>query len=686
MSAAAGWYADPTDAASVRYWDGTAWTAHTRPAPRGLVPATAETVTSVISALTSQTRASGITVSDGIVASQDERPSAPAVVEVAPVATVAGTAAGAAPAPAPSLLFTPSAVAAPADSGLSSLVVSAPAATEPPRPEGVTPDRDVASTPAPATVATPTAPSAVATAPAVDQPAAVDPAVTASGTAAAAPAAMQPAAVPVPPAVERAAAVTPTPAPVAATAEQEPAASAPTVQPAAAAAVVEPPAATAPSAPVVEQPAATAPVAPVAQPTVAASAAVAVVEQPAATAPAAPVVAQPTVAAPVAPVVERPAATPRPVFEQPAAAASTPEPVVAPATVSVPAVAAVTVAAVTAPVSNASVLATVDDSVPVPTLAPAPVAPRSVVSPSVVAPQAAAPAPAPAAAPAAGLQAQHMAASSVALLERPTAEPYVDSYTPPAPAAARGGFGGGATPSVFGGAPSTHGSGQGGFGSFAGDSSSASAAYRPERHLGRTLVILALVLIVLAVGGVIGIPRYLDSKAAAAAAEQPTVLTHSAPATLAGQRRLGGQVAQNSAVTAQMKSSGSAWAWAATYGTKSNATAYVAFDIPVSQRPQAYRAITNHGQAMTLVNDLGTKIGTASGGSELLGQATEFASPVGGKVWCMPVTINGNAGGMCLWTNGKEGLASVALPGVMDSAAKNTLIALGQLGSLTTRR
>ena len=144
--------------------------------------------------------------------------------------------------------------------------------------------------------------------------------------------------------------------------------------------------------------------------------------------------------------------------------------------------------------------------------------------------------------------------------------------------------------------------------------------------------------------------------------------------------------AASNAIAGQMKSSGSAWAWAATYGSRANAVVYVAFDIPVSQRPQAYRAITNHGQAVTLVNDLGAKIASASGGSELMGQATEFASPVGGKVWCMPVTINGSSGGMCLWTNGKEGLASVALPGVMDSAAKSTLVALGQLGKLSTRR
>ena len=41
MSATAGWYADPTDDAAVRWWDGERWTDTTRPAPRELVGASA---------------------------------------------------------------------------------------------------------------------------------------------------------------------------------------------------------------------------------------------------------------------------------------------------------------------------------------------------------------------------------------------------------------------------------------------------------------------------------------------------------------------------------------------------------------------------------------------------------------------------------------------------------------------
>jgi hypothetical protein len=378
-----------------------------------------------------------------------------------------------------------------------------------------------------------------------------------------------------------------------------------------------------------------------------------------------------------------PGATPDPVVR-------VPEPAVVVAD-HVPAVAA-------APVSNASVLATVDESVPIPTLAPAPVAARVVVSPSVVAPEvdpgpAVAPAPVPRPAPTPATPVAAPAASSyapapqsqgggVALLERPV-QAYADAATPAAPTSQ---FGGPAVPSVFGAAPAKSGFGtsQGGFGSFAGDGAAA-AAYRPERHLGRTLVILGLVLVALAAAGVIGVPRYLDSKAAAAAAEQPNVLPRSAPAALAGLRKMPGQASANQALSASMTSQGSSWAWAATYGSRNNAVAYVGFDIPVTVRPHAYRALTNHGEAMTLVNSLATGV-IAAGGTALFGQATEFASPVGGKVWCMPVTVNGSSGGICLWTNGKEGLVSMALPGVMDSAAKSTLVALGQLGKLGTRR
>lgn len=40
----ANWYPDPSGAQFLRYWDGTAWTSHTRPAPNALVTAAAPMV------------------------------------------------------------------------------------------------------------------------------------------------------------------------------------------------------------------------------------------------------------------------------------------------------------------------------------------------------------------------------------------------------------------------------------------------------------------------------------------------------------------------------------------------------------------------------------------------------------------------------------------------------------------
>lgn len=44
---AAGWYADPEDAANLRYWDGSAWTTHTAPGNMPPPPSTAQAPVSV---------------------------------------------------------------------------------------------------------------------------------------------------------------------------------------------------------------------------------------------------------------------------------------------------------------------------------------------------------------------------------------------------------------------------------------------------------------------------------------------------------------------------------------------------------------------------------------------------------------------------------------------------------------
>ena len=57
----------------------------------------------------------------------------------------------------------------------------------------------------------------------------------------------------------------------------------------------------------------------------------------------------------------------------------------------------------------------------------------------------------------------------------------------------------------------------------------------------------------------------------------------------------------------------------------------------------------------------------------------EYGSTVGGKAWCMPVTLNGNGGGWCVWTNGKDLLQVLSFPSVQEMSAKHTLAALTQL-------
>ena len=45
----------------------------------------------------------------------------------------------------------------------------------------------------------------------------------------------------------------------------------------------------------------------------------------------------------------------------------------------------------------------------------------------------------------------------------------------------------------------------------------------------------------------------------------------------------------------------------------------------------------------------------------------------------MPVTLNGNGGGWCVWTNGREMLQVLSYPSVQEMSAKHTLAALEQL-------
>jgi hypothetical protein len=208
--------------------------------------------------------------------------------------------------------------------------------------------------------------------------------------------------------------------------------------------------------------------------------------------------------------------------------------------------------------------------------------------------------------------------------------------------------------------------------------------FHPDRHWGRRIAVLVVVLAILAGGTAFGLPRYLDSKAAAAAAEAPDILTHSAPASLGGQKRASNST-MSSQATAAFTADGSEWAWAGQYGARNGGTVYVGFDLPTADRAQAYRALTDHGAATEFVGKFAAGVTAGAGGSIVVGTATKYASPVGGSTWCMPITAAGNGGGLCLWTNGKEGLATMILPGVQESAAKATIAALGQLAKATTK-
>ncbi|MFN8158721.1 MAG: DUF2510 domain-containing protein [Candidatus Nanopelagicales bacterium] len=428
------------------------------------------------------------------------------------------------------------------------------------------------------------------------------------------------------------------------------------------------PAAPLPSAPVADAPArhAAPAAAPAAAPSTPAPApAPAPVAAPATPAPApAPApVAAPATPAPTPAPVAAPVATPAPVPAPVPAAAPAPAPAPVPAAAPAPVVAS----PVVAPVAVAVAEPAIPTLAPAPSLAPAP-APAPV--------RAAAPAPAPAPAPVEPVHVPAPTPTPVAAAAAPAPAPFVPSYAE-APARPAGQFGSGG--SQFGGG------GGSSFGTFGGETGvSHPTEFHPDRHWGRRIAILVVLLVLLAVGGFFGVPRYLDSKAAAAAAQAPDIVTHTAPATLGGQRRAAA-LASTAASTDAFTKSGAQWAWIGAYGPKSAQTVYIGFDMPVTDRPEAYRALTDHGAATTFVGKFTAGATAGAAGNLVIGAATEYASPVGGKTWCMPITAAGNGGGLCLWTNGKEGLATMVLPGVAESAAKSTLVALGQMAKVTTK-
>lgn len=205
----------------------------------------------------------------------------------------------------------------------------------------------------------------------------------------------------------------------------------------------------------------------------------------------------------------------------------------------------------------------------------------------------------------------------------------------------------------------------------------------PRRHLARTLVVLGAVLAMLAVAAVVGVPRFLDSKAAAAAETAPDVVTHTAPPTFAGAHRSTDSVDPMSGLSSRLTADGAEWVWSQGFHGGTGSTLALGAALGPSDRALAYRALTDHHRAVDLVNQVVADI--SAGTTDVAGAATEYAPPVGGILWCLPYTSGGNGGGLCVWTNGRDLLVARALPGVSESAAKATLAELAIMAKLATK-
>ncbi len=191
-------------------------------------------------------------------------------------------------------------------------------------------------------------------------------------------------------------------------------------------------------------------------------------------------------------------------------------------------------------------------------------------------------------------------------------------------------------------------------------------------------------MLVVAVLAAIAVPTFLNQRAKGMAANQPDVLTHTAPRSLAGQPVVAVPGLDVAAQASDVRSGGSTWAWVQTYGKQGDTTVVVAADVAPGDRAATFRALTDATAARGLIAAWKRNAIKGSDGALTVGEAVEYSSPVGGKVWCMPATISGTASGSCLWTNGKEMLEMLAIPGSEALAAKRTMTALTQLEAART--
>jgi len=208
-------------------------------------------------------------------------------------------------------------------------------------------------------------------------------------------------------------------------------------------------------------------------------------------------------------------------------------------------------------------------------------------------------------------------------------------------------------------------------------------AYRPASHWKRTLVVVALVLAVISGGAAIGVPKFLDSKAAAAAASAPQIIPAKSPAAFAGARRSGAPTAPFSALASRLGTNGAAWTWSQGYHSTDATSIVLGTSLGSTDRALAYRALSDHKKAMDLVN--GVVADVSSGTRDIPGQPVQYLSPVGGSIWCLPYASDGIGGGLCVWTNGGQLLVARSLPGVADSTAHTMLAELAALGKQASK-
>jgi hypothetical protein len=196
---------------------------------------------------------------------------------------------------------------------------------------------------------------------------------------------------------------------------------------------------------------------------------------------------------------------------------------------------------------------------------------------------------------------------------------------------------------------------------------------RPARVILSLLVVAAVV----AAAIFVVLPRYRDHQALETASVTATLLPHSAPRTLAGEPRLS---VPASAMPA--KSTEGTWSWFAAYKTGAFVTIYGAGDLSPADRPDAVRAMTDSHEADDLVLRLTRTLVESSGGTISAGSATEYDDKVIGRTWCLQMDAHGQAGGVCLWTSGREMLVALTIPGTEAMAASHTLRALAQMHAM----